>query len=463
MTDVVTAYEARRNEPPPPAHSPPTPTKPIIITSTPDLVSPPEQEIATSPASTTSTQSSAPPPITMPSHHDNASQPIAGPSSSSSTPQTSPGPSPRPVLSPLSSGRKSSTFRRVPLRTPSARPNLPSSPLRPHSMIGLSADSRASSGLSISSRFLGPDAQQPHESSTLRLKTPQPQSRPTSMILDKDKGGLPPIPLDTHSNNASPAPYRRRQGEVITPQPRSSSLALPQFPHSHQRATSPGISPSVTPAISPSPLSPTSSLPTPTSTVSTSTFGPPSSAQRSTTPRTTASTPYRPGFQPKGVYRPRTDEFLEMRRTRSDVGRVERTRLERRLEKLVNLHFPHPSLDTAEPGRKEKGKESQNATTRRQGSASSTAISAPSISRRASSFFEIDVASLRGKTAGDLWRGVVTSTQATAGGGGGKTDIRAAEQKITPWVEDKEVKECPLCKYASSLSFPRETSSNLTY
>ncbi|KAI0818537.1 FYVE zinc finger-domain-containing protein [Irpex lacteus] len=135
-----------------------------------------------------------------------------------------------------------------------------------------------------------------------------------------------------------------------------------------------------------------------------------------------------------------------MRRTRSDVGRVERTRLERRLEKLVNLHFPHPSLDAAEPGRKEKGKESQNATTRRQGSASSTAISAPSISRRASSFFEIDVASLRGKTAGDLWRGVVTSTQASAGGGGGKTDIRAAEQKITPWVEDKEVKECPLCK-----------------
>jgi len=58
------------------------------------------------------------------------------------------------------------------------------------------------------------------------------------------------------------------------------------------------------------------------------------------------SAPYRPGFQPKGVYRPLTDEFLALRQSihdgESDGGmkRVERTKLERRLEKLISLHFP---------------------------------------------------------------------------------------------------------------------------
>lgn len=87
-----------------------------------------------------------------------------------------------------------------------------------------------------------------------------------------------------------------------------------------------------------------------------------------------------------------------MRRTRSDIGRVERTRLERRLEKLINLHFPHP--DKAED---------QAANMR------------PSATqnRRMSGFFDIDISTLKGKSAGDLWRGVVQSQAA-----GVKNDIR---------------------------------------
>jgi len=63
-------------------------------------------------------------------------------------------------------------------------------------------------------------------------------------------------------------------------------------------------------------------------------------------PRTTAKAPYRPGFQPKGVYRPRTDEFIAARRIARDgtpgagsQKRIERAKLERRLEKLIKLHF----------------------------------------------------------------------------------------------------------------------------
>ncbi|GJE95157.1 FYVE-domain-containing protein [Phanerochaete sordida] len=137
--------------------------------------------------------------------------------------------------------------------------------------------------------------------------------------------------------------------------------------------------------------------------------------------RTRTPAPYRPGFQPKGVYRPRTDEFLEARKQNGDKDRVERTRLERRLEKLISLHFPHPDV-------KEKRKEQT--------------LSRPQAAqnRRASSFFDIDIASLKGKSAGDLWKGVV---QAQAGG---KNDIRAAEQAITPWEDDASVSQCPLCQ-----------------
>jgi rabenosyn-5 len=136
-----------------------------------------------------------------------------------------------------------------------------------------------------------------------------------------------------------------------------------------------------------------------------------------------ASAPYRPGFQPKGVYRPRTDEFIAARAHTRTAGRVERARLERRLEKLVALHFG-PEEEKPKP---------------------SPVRPAPaSPARRASSFFEsIDFSELRSKGAGELWRGVVQS-QAVQGSA---KEIRAAEQRITPWEEDSSVSACPFCTY----------------
>ncbi|KAJ7179059.1 hypothetical protein C8R46DRAFT_1159749 [Mycena filopes] len=122
---------------------------------------------------------------------------------------------------------------------------------------------------------------------------------------------------------------------------------------------------------------------------------------------------YRPGFQPKGVYRPRTDEHTPVS---AGYASAERTKLERRLEKLVALHFPEEGKSTTGVGR-------------RPGLAQANA------NRRASSFFDLDFKSI-------------------LGGGGGKEDIRCmvfpiqsipAEQRITPWQEDASVNKCPLC------------------
>jgi len=79
------------------------------------------------------------------------------------------------------------------------------------------------------------------------------------------------------------------------------------------------------------------------------------SIQPTSSPRRLA--PYRPGFQPLGVRRHLTDDFLEIRRMKrdgvgpGDMKRVERTKLERRLEKLIILHFPEREHEEkARPG-----------------------------------------------------------------------------------------------------------------
>ncbi|KAF9483871.1 FYVE-domain-containing protein [Pholiota conissans] len=138
--------------------------------------------------------------------------------------------------------------------------------------------------------------------------------------------------------------------------------------------------------------------------------------------------PYRPGFQPKGVYRPLTDEFITRRRSIHDgegengMARVERTKLERRLEKLIALHFPHQSS----PDRFQRGDKDG-----RPGLATFGHES-----RRASSFFDFQTLN-----AGELWRGVITGGLGDAA----KMDIRAQEQRITPWQDDAAVSKCPLC------------------
>ena len=105
--------------------------------------------------------------------------------------------------------------------------------------------------------------------------------------------------------------------------------------------------------------------------------------------------PYRPGFQPRGIYRPLTDDFLAIRRSIRDgegdggIKRVERTKLERRLEKLITLHFPYHASEM--PGGNSK-KDLR-----------------PSLENRVPSSF-LDFRSLRSLSihdASDLFRGIV--------------------------------------------------------
>lgn len=130
----------------------------------------------------------------------------------------------------------------------------------------------------------------------------------------------------------------------------------------------------------------------------------------STMPRHHPTAPYRPGFQPKGVYRPLTDDFISLRILKHGgegdaKGRkkVERTKLERRLEKLIVLHFSSPSDE-------DKSKDPISARKR-----------PPPGNRRASSFFDFDsLKNISINNSSGLWRGVVS-------GGlndGGKQDIR---------------------------------------
>ena len=84
------------------------------------------------------------------------------------------------------------------------------------------------------------------------------------------------------------------------------------------------------------------------------------------------------------MYRPRTDEFAEVRKSKRSTGKIEQTRLERRLEKLINLHFSEPS---------EKSK----------------TIQPPPVRQRKSSLFDLDFSDLRGKSAGELWKDMINS------------------------------------------------------
>jgi len=78
---------------------------------------------------------------------------------------------------------------------------------------------------------------------------------------------------------------------------------------------------------------------------------------------------------------------------RADNGRVERTKLERRLEKLIALHFPvENSAEKGVGARKDEG----SVNGRGRGVEK----------RRASSFFNLD---LKNMDAGELWKGVLQS------------------------------------------------------
>jgi rabenosyn-5 len=221
---------------------------------------------------------------------------------------------------------KSSTFRRTPLRK--AR--------RPARTLGDQAPS------------LHPRSDKSSNEAGSKLTVmpgPSPSVKPVS---------FPPIKVDSTPNNSDIPSQSSHHSAMPNPISKSSSVNSALWDVS----------------ISNSPL-----LPTP----------PPS--------RKTA--PYPPGFQPYGVRRVLTDDFLSARRMKRDgdgdggMKRVERTKLERRLEKLINLHFPpQPDPKGARDGPLHEKTRSGH--------------------RRASSFFDFQtLKNVNFNDASDLWKGVV--------------------------------------------------------
>jgi rabenosyn-5 len=285
-----------------------------------------------------------------PSSSQTLSMPAAPLASTSSVPDGRPNVSPSTSSSPSSTRtRKTSTFRHVPSRA--AQTPIASSPLT----LGIT---------SLPSRTLDPN--KPHRPHS-RLSSVTFPSNPSQVPHSQDVPVGRALTISQPQSDANP-PDRRTVSEAIDgPSP---GVLLP-FPV--QKTPSSSSSRSQTPVASASPVT----SPSPPST-------------RTSTP-VRSSAPYRPGFQPKGVYRPLTDEFLELRQSRHVNGRVEQTRLERRLEKLINLHF---------------GEDTDKKVTAR-----------PKQAKRMSSIWELDIRSMG---PSDLWRGVVQN-QVTAGG---KADIR---------------------------------------
>ncbi|KAG8886009.1 carboxypeptidase Y-deficient [Tulasnella sp. 331] len=339
---------------------------------------------------------------------------------------------------------RGSTFRHIPPR--SSRPVV-SSPLRP------SSSTRSISGVSRSSLKIPSTL----SSATIRVQSPSSKSssRPQSLhppSTTRTPSQLSSTPSTSNASpNASPdvstyvtplaspgtevPPSISEPGGIIAsanavahaPAPRGSTPA-----RSNGLSPTPGSAPSSgpTPSDMSSPIATTvnvrtlnteKSLPSTLSTPMnppTSSRTPGSSASipsnspitQSDTPPKPVQAPYRPGFQPKGAYASRTDDFLAARSSRVDSRKPEEKRSLRRLEKLVDLHF------SSESTVKEK---------------------APP-ARRSSSFF--DLADLKGKGAADLWKGVVEST-----GNRNEKYIRDMEQNITHWEDDKDVSACPIC------------------
>lgn len=113
------------------------------------------------------------------------------------------------------------------------------------------------------------------------------------------------------------------------------------------------------------------------------------------------------------------------------MKRVERTKMLRRLEKLIDIHFPSPPVDGVAPAR------STGSDKRRSRIGGGSSVDDPAVSRRASTFFDFDIGNMKISDAGGLWRGVIGSAEVH--------NIRAAEQRITPWQDDTDVAKCPLC------------------
>ncbi|KAG9075348.1 carboxypeptidase Y-deficient [Ceratobasidium sp. UAMH 11750] len=321
-----------------------------------------------------------------------------------SSPSSSTAPPARPALHSAFSPRPGSKFRVVSNRTLSTQPARPS-PLRPAShtsppthvrtLSNASTRSFMSASPSAVASRMTPSASTPI---SVALAPPSRESAPERLSPGNRNKPLPNV-------NSVVSPVATSPRPTTAPLPRSTTPAGPP-----RSATPTAVPPRSTTPIAPIPRPPVPyavlSRPTSVSPVPAAgngSTGVPVGGQR--------PAPYRAGFQPKGVYRHRTEEFEAARAKRSDAKRTEEKRLGRRLEKLIDLHFSPKTEKTAPPA-----------------------------NRRASSIFDLDLSELKNKSANELWRGVVETKAASQ-----ERAIRAAEQAITKWEDDKDVSACPIC------------------
>lgn len=135
-----------------------------------------------------------------------------------------------------------------------------------------------------------------------------------------------------------------------------------------------------------------------------------------------AQAPFRPGFQAKGVYRDLTEGYLVARRSKGETRRLDEGRLQKRLEKLVELHFPPPDPSGSKDGQRRRPNPSARASISSFSSlASLSSVAGPSPSNPSPSFFSR-----------------LTSASTTAA-------LREAEQAIVKWQDDSTVRYCAIC------------------
>jgi len=264
------------------------PTPPTAPVSVPVPVTPPRSVTPAAASPTPALQPTSLPPITV------------TPDQSMSTPSMPPSPS--SAAAPRQSGaRPASTFRRIPAKT--SAPTTPSllSPARsmrvvtPGSPVGPSPLQRA------------PEVAEPSYpvSASLAPVLPQtPIKRPESSMSLRSAISPSPSILALRPDVPSPASSVRHL------EPLPSPLSGPSAANSRVTSPAPTFSNGYLSQQRPQLVTPGSSA---------------SSARPA---------PYRPGFQPKGVYRPRTDEFIAARSAAREAGSIEQQRLERRLDKV---------------------------------------------------------------------------------------------------------------------------------
>ncbi|KAH9821322.1 FYVE zinc finger-domain-containing protein [Melampsora americana] len=112
--------------------------------------------------------------------------------------------------------------------------------------------------------------------------------------------------------------------------------------------------------------------------------------------------PFRSGFQPKGVYRNLTDLFISFRKGKEEIKRLEESRLQKRLERLIDLHFPNPFHSNS--------------------TSDSNSNSTPLLN---------SFSSLTNHYLSNLIEP--------------NSSIRSKEQNIVRWQEDSELKRCTIC------------------